>query len=179
MAAPLHPLQSLIISSYKIPSHGGIPNSSVQERPLLIYHSAFPSSTSASIIESHLKSIGVVVPQWRFTMYDFTHFHSTSHEVLCISNGTAKLLFGGEHNPQKVEVIVNKGDVIVIPAGVGHRLLDDIEGGFEMVGSYPEGCQWDTCHGNKDEQSLINSIKQLEWFGRDPIYGDEGPVLKV
>ena len=74
---------------------------------------------------------------------------------------------------------MSKGDVIVVPAGVGHRLLEDIEGNFEMVGSYPKGRQWDMCYGKEGEESKMEAIRSLEWFERDPIYGNEGPVLNV
>jgi len=52
-------------------------------------------------------------------MYSTTHFHSTTHEVLCISKGRAKCCFGGEGNPDRLEVELGKGDVVVLPAGVG------------------------------------------------------------
>ncbi|RFU75981.1 cupin domain-containing [Trichoderma arundinaceum] len=179
--ADLHPtpLSDLRISKHQIPAHNLIPNSSLQAKPLIIYHSAFSSSdASADQIESHLLKIGVVTPQWRYTMYDTTHFHSTTHEVLCVAAGRAKLCFGGEHNPGRVEPVVKRGDVIVVPAGVSHRLLEDMDGDhFLMVGSYPNGKDWDMCYGDKAEESKINNIKGLSWFNKDPIYGDEGPVL--
>lgn len=52
--------KDLRVSSYQIPALDLIPNTSIQRKPLLIYHSAFHSSVSASIIESHLSTIGVV-----------------------------------------------------------------------------------------------------------------------
>lgn len=110
-------------------------------------------------------------------MYSTTHFHSSSHEVLCISKGKARLCFGGENNDGRVEPVVEKGDVVVVPAGVGHRLLEDLEGGFEMVGSYPTGKNWDMCYGKEGEEGKVDGIKKLGWFERDPVYGDEGPVL--
>ena len=94
-------------------------------------------------------------------MYSTTHFHSTTHEVLCIGNGKARLCFGGEDNPEKIECVVNKGDVIIVPAGVSHRLLDDLDGGFEMVGSYPKGKQWDMCYGREGEEDKIEGIRHL------------------
>lgn len=142
----------------------------------MIYRSAFPSPTASSI-ESHFTTTGVVTPQWRYTMYSTSHFHSTSHEVLGIASGSAKLCFGHEDNPKRVEETVKQGDVIVIPAGVSHRLLEDLEGGFEMVGSYPKGFGWDMCYGKKGEEGKVEEIKKLAWFERDPVYGDEGPVL--
>ena len=76
-------------------------------------------------------------------------------------------------------MVLKKGDVAVVPAGVGHQLLEDLEGGFEMVGSYPGGRSWDMCYGVEGEEGRMEGIKGLGWFERDPIYGDEGPVLGV
>ena len=81
---------------------------------------------------------------------------------------------------------MRKGDAIVIPAGVGHRLLDDFQSGFEMVGSYPVGKEWDMCYGDgeRDEEEEeeaggvgVEGIKDLGWFEMDPLYGNQGPVL--
>jgi len=110
-------------------------------------------------------------------MYSTTHYHSTTHEVLCIYSGSARLLFGGEKNPGKVEAEVKAGDMVVIPAGVGHRLMEDLEGGFQMVGSYPKGCSWDMCYGTAEEGDMKEKVKSVKWLEKDPLYGDDGPVL--
>ena len=112
-------------------------------------------------------------------MYSQSHFHSTAHEVLCVTSGKARLCFGGEENPQRVEEVLEKGDVMVVPAGVAHRLQKDIDGGFNMVGSYPTGKSWDMCYGREGEEEKVKGIGSLGWFERDPIYGDEGPSLLV
>ena len=116
---------------------------------------------------------------WKLQMYSTSHFHSTSHELLCISTGSARLCFGHEDNPSNITPTVSAGDVIVVPAGVAHRLLEDIEGGFEMVGSYPKGKSWDMCYGKKGEEKKIKEIEKLGWWKRDPVFGDEGPALEV
>ncbi|KAL1883428.1 hypothetical protein Plec18167_002432 [Paecilomyces lecythidis] len=161
-----------LISAWK-----GIPNTSIQSKPLLIYHNAFQAS--ASELSSHLQKIGAVVPQWQYSMYPTTHFHSTTHEVLGVVSGRARLCFGGEGNPERFEPTVQKGDLMVVPAGVGHRLLEDLDGGFKMVGSYPPGKQWDMCYGNEDEEEKVKSIEKLGWFDKDPLYGSDGPALNV
>lgn len=180
MVAKVTPFKDIRVLRHHIPAHGLIPNTSIQNKPLLIYQNAFSSpSISASQIESHLSSIGVVKPQWRYTMYSASHFHSTSHELLGISNGEARICFGHEDNPKKVEEILRKGDVVIIPAGVAHRLLEDLTGEFEMVGAYPVGCSWDMCYGKSGEEQKIEKIRSLSWFNKDPLYGDDGPAMDV
>ncbi|EXJ95134.1 hypothetical protein A1O1_00253 [Capronia coronata CBS 617.96] len=169
------PVNALRVSKHQIPAYKGIPNTSIQGKPLMIYHSVFPDPT-ASAIESHLKSVGVVSPAWRYTMFTETHFHSSSHEVLSIAAGSAKCCFGGEENEGRVEPVLQKGDVVIVPAGVGHRLLEDY-GGFQMVGSYPTGKSWDMCYGRAGEEAKVKTIADLGWFKRDPIYGEDGPSL--
>lgn len=173
-------LDSLCVSKHFIAAHNRLPNSTVVKKPLLVYRSVFDGDAAA--VESHLKSVGVVVPQWRYSMYSTTHFHSTSHEVLSVTSGRAKLCFGGEENPDRVTPTVQAGDVMVVPAGMAHRLLEDLSGpsgGFEMVGSYPIGYHWDMCYGMSGEDDKINNIRTLPWFTQDPIFGEHGPALDV
>lgn len=173
-------LSTLRVSKHLVPAHGRLPKSSILQKPLLIYRSVF-ASPSAPAIESHLASVGVVVPQWRYSMYATSHFHSNTHEVLCSCSGSARLCFGGEENPARVEPVVQAGDVIILPAGMAHRLLDDTTNGSrsEMVGSYPNGYDWDMCRGTEGEEGQVDGIGCVPWFDRDPIYGDQGPVLGV
>jgi hypothetical protein len=65
-------LSSLQVSRHQIPRHNLIPNTSIQNKPLMIYHSCIQVSASASAVEAHLKAVGVVTPQWRYTMYSTT-----------------------------------------------------------------------------------------------------------
>ncbi|KAJ4988424.1 hypothetical protein SVAN01_06041 [Stagonosporopsis vannaccii] len=173
---PLIPFSSLRISVHYIPSHAHFPNTTPHSCPLLIYHSCFPASTPPSALESHLLTNGVT-PQWRYTMYSTSHYHSTTHEILCIVHGRARLLFGGEGNPGGVEEEVCAGDVVVVPAGVAHRLVKDVEGGFEMVGSYPRDCDWDMCYGKEGEEEKARAAAEVGRMEKDPMYGEDGPVL--
>jgi len=179
-ALSLTPLTTLRLSAHYIPTHVHLPNTTAHSRPLLIYYSAYPPNTTPSTLESHL-STNKVIAQWRYTMYSQTHYHSTTHEVLCVFRGRARLLFGGEENPGKVEVEVGAGDAVVVPAGVAHRLLEDVSsggyGGFCMVGSYPKGCSWDMCYGSESEGDKAKAVAVVKWLERDPLYGEDGPAL--
>lgn len=87
--------------------------------------------------------------------------------------------FGHELNPDRVELEPCKGDVVIVPAGIAHRLLHNASGNFEMVGCYPPGKTWDMCYGKESEEAKIRQIKLVEWFHRDPTYGTRGPTLDL
>ncbi|KAJ9101813.1 hypothetical protein QFC21_003152 [Naganishia friedmannii] len=198
-------------SHFHIPAYNSFLNTSLRPtHPLLVYRSAFrtpsnntssstavPSSDFAAAVEQHLRDTGIVKPAWRYTMYTQHHYHSTTDEVLVITSSTgARLCFGGAPKAQfesAVELDVAQGDVIIVPAGVGHALLHErptLPGrqagqGFEMVGSYPVGAtNWDMCTSEDagDESRVADRwkrIRELEWFSRDPIYGsEEAPAMK-
>ncbi|KAL5342383.1 RmlC-like cupin domain-containing protein [Aspergillus crustosus] len=175
----LTPLSEVQVTSRQIREWERIPNTSIQSRPLLIYHEAFDAS--ADELSKHLRKIGEVSPSWVYTMYSETHFHSTSHEVLGVVSGSARLCFGGEGNPERYEPEVSKGDLIIVPAGLGHRLLSDAgktQGEFKMVGAYPRDKSWDMCYGRPGEEDSRQAIESLSWFRKDPLYGEAGPALQ-
>ena len=62
-----------------------------------------------------------------------SHYHSNTHEALGVFRGSARLQFGGDDSAIAVQEEVKAGDVMVIPAGVGHKQLEGRDG-FTMVG---------------------------------------------
>ena len=72
---------------------------------------------------------------WVAGVFDFHHFHSTSHEALACVSGRATIELGG---PQGQAFEVEVGDVLVLPAGTGHRRATPRDG-FSVVGAYPAG----------------------------------------
>lgn len=168
-------MTNLLVSRYQILAFNRFPNTSIQGKPLFIYHTASRNPT-ATQIESHLITVGVVTPSWRYTMYSTSNFHSNTHEILSVSAGSATLCFGGENDLDRVRLVVERGDVIVAPAGLAHRLGQD-KGDHSMVGSYPRGQSWEMYYGRKYEAEKEKVIKNLEWFDKDPRYGDKGSAI--
>ena len=172
-----NPPNAIRVTAKQIPRYEGYPNTSIQSKPLLIYHQAFDATKPE--LEKRLADMGAVRPTWTNTMYSYSHFHSTAHEVLGVISGRAQLCFGGEDSPDRYEVVVQKGDLMIVPAGVSHRLLEDYGGDFDLLGAYPPGSTYDMCYGGPREEERVKGIAGLPWFDLDPLYGKEGPALHV
>lgn len=152
---------------------GTIPNS---QFPLLLYRNAFSerNEEGAVWLEKTFASNNWT-NSWRNGVYDFHHYHSTSHEVLGVYAGTALLHLGGEGG-QKVEV--KAGDILIIPAGVGHKNLGNT--GLGMVGAYPDGRSWDLNKGEAGERPRADqNIASLPIPDTDPLLGQNAGLTRI
>jgi uncharacterized protein YjlB len=100
-------------------------------------------------------------------VFDFHHFHSTSHEALAVVAGRATIELGG---PQGQAFEVAAGDVLVLPAGTGHRRATD-RNGFTVVGAYPAG-QEDYDLLRSADPAARERIAALGPPPQDPVGGD-------
>jgi uncharacterized protein YjlB len=104
---------------------------------------------------------------WVNGVFDFHHFHSTSHEVLAVISGSATLELGG---PQGEAFDVAAGDVLVLPAGTGHRRAR-ADGEFRVVGAYPAG-QEDYDLLREADDDARERIAALAAPPEDPVGGE-------
>lgn len=108
---------------------------------------------------------------WVDGVFDFHHFHSTSHEALGVVAGEATLELGG---PQGSSFEVSAGDVLVLPAGTGHRRAS-ARAGFTVVGAYPAGQEdYDLLRGDDPDQ-VAEARKRIAALGApesDPVGGE-------
>ena len=104
-------------------------------------------------------------------VFGFHHFHSTSHEVLAVVAGVARLELGG---PQGRSFDVTAGDVLVLPAGTGHRRAS-ADSAFTVVGAYPAGQEdYDILRGDDPAEvgAARERIARLAPPDLDPVGGD-------
>jgi uncharacterized protein YjlB len=152
---------------------GAIPNNRL---PFLVYPAAVDVSGAdpAAAFETRFAANGWR-GSWRNGIFPFPHYHSTAHEVLGIARGEAKVRFGGA---QGLVLTVRPGDVVVIPAGVGHQNLGS-SADLLVVGAYPGGVRADLCQGRSEERSrVLESIAKVPLPAADPVYGQDGPLLE-
>ena len=114
----------------------GYPNAAL---PVLIYRHVVDTSDAEKRADAfeRLFQRHHWLPAWRYHLYDFDHFHSTAHEALGIFRGQALARLGG---PNGRTLMLYPGDVLVLPAGVGHASLT-ADDDFCMVGAYPPNQQ--------------------------------------
>lgn len=151
---------------------GSIPNN--PRFPALVYQQAFrPDQTDlAATMEQRFEANGWP-PAWRNGIYDFHHYHSRGHEVLGIARGSAGLVLGGEGGR---ELNVSAGDVLLLPAGTGHRRLS-ASSDFLVVGAYPPGQSGDILR-DAPTIEVRTAISRLTRPPSDPVSGREGPMVE-
>jgi uncharacterized protein YjlB len=113
-------------------------------------------------------------PRWRDGVYGYHHYHTTAHEALGFVGGSARLMLGG---PRGREMQVDSGDVLVLPAGVGHCSMRTNKR-FLAVGAYPPGQDWDMCKTLADSAAL-ERIRNVPVPLSDPVEGGEGILLDL
>lgn len=168
----IQPIQNLNITRHLVTEDGAYPNNGLL--PLLLYHHAFPATESEDTIKELLET-NSWSNTWVDGIYDYHHYHSTAHEVLVVLSGSARVQFGG---PNGITLPIEKGDVIIIPAGVAHKRIDEVDD-FTCLGAYPMGQDYDMNYGKKEERPHAEeNIRHLPLPENDPLYGYDGPLVK-
>lgn len=164
-------------SATRFVDDGVVPNN--PRWPLLVYRGvvAAPSTTrfdAATIIDTLFEANGWT-RSWRDSIFDFLHYHSRLHEVLGVARGTAKVEFGGVRGRV---LTLKAGDVAILPAGTGHRLVNASRN-FLVVGAYPREGTYDECTDTRDRQDAIKRIAKVRKPKTDPVFGANGPLLSL
>jgi uncharacterized protein YjlB len=152
----------------KFGADGYVPNN--PSVPLLFYRRAVifeRGGDPAALLEAIFNANGWG-DAWRNGIYDFVPYHPRTHEVLGIARGSAKLRLGGNKG---VMCEVRPGDVIVVPAGVGHECLS-ADAKFLAVGAYPPTGTYSECRGSFREYAMAREqVRRVAKPKKDPLFG--------
>ncbi len=161
------------IERFRFPDDGCIPNSVL---PVLVYRAAFtPHDSLADEVEAVLARHNWH-NAWRAGIFDYTHFHSNTHEVLAVVSGCVKMRLGGDHG---ASVELCAGDVVILPAGTGHK-CEGASDDLLVVGAYPQGRDWDVRRGDPAEHEEVrHNIAQVPIPELDPVAGNCGPLCSI
>lgn len=168
------PIQKLNITRDTLTEDGHFPNNGLL--PLLHYQGAIklPGNDDGAMVKEILETNGWT-NSWIDSIYDYHHYHSTAHEVLVALKGTAHLQLGG---PNGVALTFEEGDVVIIPAGVAHKKVNEADG-FICLGAYPDGQEYDMNYGKEGERPRTDAnIRKVALPQFDPLYGNDGPLIK-
>jgi uncharacterized protein YjlB len=162
------------VVAHLLPALGAIPNH--PRWPLLVYPGAVAlgGSDPAAIFE-RLFDRNRWPAAWRNGVFPFHHYHSTAHEALGVYSGEVTVQFGGDGG---VVVTARPGDVVVLPAGTGHKKLAS-SGALGIVGAYPEGQHPDTCTPLvASARRSAEAVARVPLPACDPVFGAGGPLFE-
>ncbi|WP_198371828.1 cupin domain-containing protein [Roseomonas rosulenta] len=139
--------------------------------PVVLHRGAVPAQ-DAEAAEALFRRHGWR-PAWRGGIFDWHHYHSNAHEALAIVAGHVRVQLGGESG---VAIDLSAGDVVVLPAGTGHRNLG-VDPSLLVVGAYPdEAAPPDQLHGAPEErQRAVHAIATTQDPATDPVTGGAYP----
>ncbi len=162
------------VIAHRLAASGAIPNH--PRWPLLIYPSAvtIDGADPAAAFEVLFTRNGWPAA-WRNGIYPFHHFHCDAHEALGVYSGEVTAQFGGDEG---LVITARPGDVIVLPAGTGHKKLSS-RGSLGIVGAYPAGQSPDMStpllsNGKRAEAAVAHVALPAS----DPVHGDGGPLFE-
>lgn len=162
------------IFQFLIKKNGFFPNN--PGLPVLLYKGALhlPEKGSGELVKELFEQ-NDWSNSWTNGIYTYHHYHSITHEVIGIIEGSCTVLLGGEKGiKQKME----RGDVLILPAGVGHMNIESTND-FACVGAYPKGVDFDMNYGKEEELGKAEEqIRQVPLPDTDPVFGADGPVLE-
>jgi uncharacterized protein YjlB len=161
--------QARDVETHTFSDDGTIPNSPL---PVVLYDDVPAARNPASCEELFARNGWSGA--WRDGIFAYHHFHSTAHEVLGIAAGSASVALGG---PGGRVFEVDRGDVLVLPAGTGHCRVG-ASPDLLVVGAYPGGMAWDVRRGDPGERDeVLANLRAVPLPDGDPVHGPQGPLV--
>lgn len=157
------------VRSFFLKDTGDIPNN--PDLPVIVYQNVFENNLNIEAQFEQHNWTGT----WTGDIYDYHHYHTNTHEVLGVKSGKATVLLGGDSGER---LDLKAGDVVVLPAGTGHRKIESTED-FAVVGAYPNGTAPNLMEKDPGVRAQgLSQIKNVPVPETDPVYGENGPLLE-
>ena len=145
-----------------------MPNSQL---PVLVYRGTATGDELAGLFREVFSANGWG-GLWTGAIFGYDHFHSNAHEVVGVVSGEAILGLGGASG-KRVEV--GEGDVVILPAGTGHRRVRG-SSDFMVIGVFFIVQEVNEIY--TDLQSCADYRARIEAIAipTDPAYGANGAL---
>ncbi len=162
------------VETLKLEPAADVPNSPL---PVLLYRGAFAAEAGLAERLERLFRANGWGGIWHDGIFPYQHFHDDAHEVLGIARGEARVQLGGAEGPL---VTVRAGDVVVLPAGTGHKRLS-ASADLHVVGGYPRGQEGPAVLQPKarDMVALARRCAEVGLPSTDPVEGAGGPLIRL
>ena len=159
--------------TYRFADDGVVPNNAAL--PLVVYRAALAEEGDRAGACERMFAQHGWPDSWRNGIYAHHHYHSTAHEVLGIARGDARVRLGGEGGQV---VLLNAGDVVVIPAGIAHK-CESSTSDLLVIGAYPRGQRPDMCRAEAGQHDrALAAIAAVPLPEADPVTGGAHPLLE-
>ena len=161
---------------YRFADDGRTPNN--PRWPMIVYRAAvaLPEEFDPAAVFEALFETNHWGESWRDGMYGFNHFHTRTHETLGIARGWVRARLGGAKGR---DVTLKAGDVVIFPAGTGHKRRAQSRD-LLIVGAYPPSGTYDEPRPEDvDHEAAQRWIAKVKRPRTDPVYGSKGPLTRL
>ena len=160
------------VETFTFEDDGGIPNSPL---PVLVYHDALEADADAAAYEDLFAGNGWL-GAWRDGIYPVPPLpldrpRSARHRRRARERDARR--------SSRPDLRIGSGDVVVLPAGTGHRNLG-ASADLLVVGAYPDAMRWDLRRGDPGEHGeVLANIAHVPLPDQDPVAGADGPLVEM
>jgi uncharacterized protein YjlB len=142
--------------------------------PVILYRNVLPNP-DVSRVKALLKTNNWS-NSWVNGIFNYHHYHSTTHEVLVALKGHCDVALGG---PDNKILLFESGDVLLLPAGIAHKNEGQSED-FSCLGAYPNGKDFDIKRGEPGERPQADEEIQKQPIPEtDPVFGEKGVLQQL
>ncbi|KAH8883206.1 hypothetical protein GQ53DRAFT_830900 [Thozetella sp. PMI_491] len=153
------------------------------ELPVVVYRGALKHCQNEEEIRIYLESNGGWVRGGAWNAWFKSHYHPNVHECYGVATGSSELSIGrgplDDHSAEQL-IRLNKGDVMIIPAGVSHCSSTATED-YRFIVFFPkEDPKWISVWCQTDEDTAENKQRALQvpLPSTDPLEGPNGYLIR-